>query len=151
MTVPRPGHADLTAAAKYGYDELRLGLERASARETAARVACGAVARRLLDEVGIDADVVRASEPTRQALDVAMRDGERIGREDLRRFVFRAQDVVPPGHRVRECEAGHGRDGSALEVGAVAGEGRVGDDAVRPVLPDGAARPRRRVARRAQA
>ncbi|MEJ2210273.1 MAG: chorismate synthase [Anaerolineae bacterium] len=53
MTVPRPGHADLTAATKYGYRELRLGLERASARETAARVAVGAVCRRLLAEFGL--------------------------------------------------------------------------------------------------
>jgi len=43
MTTPRPGHADLTGAMKYGYRELRLALERASARETAARVAVGAV------------------------------------------------------------------------------------------------------------
>lgn len=43
MTVPRPGHADLASAVKYGYRELRLGLERASARETAARVAMGAL------------------------------------------------------------------------------------------------------------
>ncbi len=53
MTIPRPGHADLTAAVKYGYDDLRLGLERASARETAARVAVGAVCRKLLLEFGI--------------------------------------------------------------------------------------------------
>jgi len=53
MTVPRPGHADLTAALKYGYPDLRLSLERASARETAARVAAGAVCRRLLAEFGI--------------------------------------------------------------------------------------------------
>jgi chorismate synthase len=53
MTIPRPGHADLTGAIKYGYRELRLALERASARETAARVAVGAVCRRLLVEFGI--------------------------------------------------------------------------------------------------
>jgi chorismate synthase len=53
MTVPRPGHADLTGAIKYGYSELRLALERASARETAARVAVGAVCRRLLAEFGV--------------------------------------------------------------------------------------------------
>jgi chorismate synthase len=53
MTIPRPGHADLTGALKYGYRELRLALERASARETAARVAAGAICRRLLDEFGI--------------------------------------------------------------------------------------------------
>jgi chorismate synthase len=53
MTIPRPGHADLTGALKYGYRELRLALERASARETAARVAVGAICRRFLDELGI--------------------------------------------------------------------------------------------------
>jgi chorismate synthase len=50
MTTPRPGHADLTGAIKYGYDDLRLALERASARETGARVAVGAACRRLLAE-----------------------------------------------------------------------------------------------------
>ncbi len=53
MTIPRPGHADLTGAVKYGYGDLRLALERASARETAARVAAGAVCQRLLSEFGV--------------------------------------------------------------------------------------------------
>ncbi|MBN2304785.1 MAG: chorismate synthase [Anaerolineae bacterium] len=53
MTTPRPGHADLTGAIKYGYRDLRLALERASARETAMRVAVGAVCKRLLAEFGI--------------------------------------------------------------------------------------------------
>lgn len=53
FTVPRPGHADLTGAVKYGYRDLRLALERASARETAARVAVGAVCKCLLAEFGI--------------------------------------------------------------------------------------------------
>jgi chorismate synthase len=53
MTIPRPGHADLTGAIKYGYRDLRLALERASARETAARVAVGAVCQRLLGEFDI--------------------------------------------------------------------------------------------------
>jgi chorismate synthase len=50
---PRPGHADLTGALKYGYTDLRPALERASARETAARVAVGAVCRAFLAEFGI--------------------------------------------------------------------------------------------------
>ena len=54
LTIPRPGHADLTAAIKYGYRELRLALERASARETAARVAGGALCQRLLAEFEIE-------------------------------------------------------------------------------------------------
>lgn len=53
MTTPRPGHADLTGAIKYGYRELRLSLERASARETACRVAVGAVCKRFLAEFGV--------------------------------------------------------------------------------------------------
>jgi chorismate synthase len=53
MTIPRPGHADLTGAVKYGYRELRLSLERASARETTMRVAVGAACRALLSHFGI--------------------------------------------------------------------------------------------------
>ncbi len=53
MTVPRPGHADLTASLKYGYHDLRLALERASARETAARVAVGALCKAYLAQFGI--------------------------------------------------------------------------------------------------
>ncbi|MBT9547151.1 MAG: chorismate synthase [Candidatus Sericytochromatia bacterium] len=53
VTVPRPGHADLVGGIKYGHEDLRNVLERASARETAMRVALGTVARRLLEEVGI--------------------------------------------------------------------------------------------------
>ena len=51
--LPRPGHADLVGAFKYDRRDVRDILERASARETAARVACGAVAKRLLGEFGI--------------------------------------------------------------------------------------------------
>lgn len=54
MTIPRPGHADLTGAVKYGYRDLRLALERASARETAARVAVGAICRQLLGHFGVE-------------------------------------------------------------------------------------------------
>jgi chorismate synthase len=53
MTAPRPGHADLTGAVKYGYKDLRPSLERASARETAMRVAVGAICKQFLGEFGI--------------------------------------------------------------------------------------------------
>ena len=53
LTRPRPGHADLVGMQKYGFDEARPVLERASARETAARVALGAIARSFLSELGI--------------------------------------------------------------------------------------------------
>ncbi len=53
FTRPRPGHADLSGASKYGFSDLRPALERASARETAARVAVGAVCRHFLNQFGI--------------------------------------------------------------------------------------------------
>ncbi|HET6597273.1 MAG TPA: chorismate synthase [Anaerolineales bacterium] len=53
MTAPRPGHADLTGAVKYGYRDLRPALERASARETTMRVAVGAVCKQFLAQFGI--------------------------------------------------------------------------------------------------
>jgi chorismate synthase len=53
MTAPRPGHADLTGAIKYGYKDLRPALERASARETTMRVAVGAVCKHFLAQFGI--------------------------------------------------------------------------------------------------
>ncbi|MCA1900145.1 MAG: chorismate synthase [Chloroflexi bacterium] len=53
MTAPRPGHADLTGALKYGYRDLRPALERASARETTMRVAVGAICKRFLAQFGI--------------------------------------------------------------------------------------------------
>ena len=54
VTRPRPGHADLAGVVKYGHDDIRNVLERASARETAARVAVGAIARQLLRQLGTD-------------------------------------------------------------------------------------------------
>ncbi|MGA7194370.1 MAG: chorismate synthase [Anaerolineales bacterium] len=53
MTAPRPGHADLTGAVKFGYKDLRPALERASARETTMRVAAGAVCKLFLAQFGI--------------------------------------------------------------------------------------------------
>ncbi len=53
LTAPRPGHADLAGMQKYGFDDARDVLERASARETAARVVAGALAKQLLGEIGV--------------------------------------------------------------------------------------------------
>ena len=53
LTRPRPGHADLNGAIKYGHRDMRNVLERSSARETTVRVAAGAVAKRILEEVGV--------------------------------------------------------------------------------------------------
>jgi chorismate synthase len=54
VTLPRPGHADFAGALKYGHDDIRNTLERASARQTAITVAAGAVAKALLAEVGVE-------------------------------------------------------------------------------------------------
>jgi chorismate synthase len=54
IRLPRPGHADLPGTLKYGHEDVRNVLERASARETAARVAAGAVAKALIRTIGID-------------------------------------------------------------------------------------------------
>ena len=68
LTRPRPGHADLAGALKYGFDDVRDVLERASARETAARVAAGAFCRSFLDELGMHvlSHVVRIGSVTRR-------------------------------------------------------------------------------------
>ena len=64
VTLPRPGHADLTGLQKYGFDDIRPVIDRASARETAMRVACCTLARQLLRQVGIEigSHVVRLGE-----------------------------------------------------------------------------------------
>ena len=54
VTLPRPGHADLVGAQKYGFNDLRPVIDRASARETAMRVACCSIARQLLNQFGIE-------------------------------------------------------------------------------------------------
>lgn len=54
ITKPRPGHADLVGGMKYRFDDLRNSLERSSARETTMRVAVGSVAKRLLEEIGVE-------------------------------------------------------------------------------------------------
>ncbi|MGH2567650.1 MAG: chorismate synthase, partial [Bacteroidota bacterium] len=53
VTIPRPGHADYVGTIKYGYDDIRNAIERASARETAMRVACCTVIRKLMEEFGV--------------------------------------------------------------------------------------------------
>jgi chorismate synthase len=53
ITLPRPGHADYVGSVKYGFDDIRNVIDRASARETAMRVACCTIAKRFLEEFGI--------------------------------------------------------------------------------------------------
>jgi chorismate synthase len=90
LTRPRPGHADLAGMQKYGFNEARPVLERASARETAMRVALGAVARGFLKELGIQAvshtvSVAEVSTPENQKLP-RPRHVEQLDADPLRCF-----------------------------------------------------------------
>jgi len=78
LTQPRPGHADLVGMQKYGFDDARDVLERASARETAARVAAGALAKALLDQLG-----VRIVSHVARIGTVATTSAQRPGPDDL--------------------------------------------------------------------
>jgi chorismate synthase len=88
VLVPRPGHADLGGALLYGSGDLRDVIERASARETAARTACGAIARRLLEEAGcrIVSHVLRVGSVAAVPADEAalLRDPDGIDADPLR-------------------------------------------------------------------
>jgi len=72
VTRVRPGHADLAGMLKYGFDDARNVLERASARETAARVAAGAVARKLMSAIGVE---VHSLVQRIGAVDIALPEG----------------------------------------------------------------------------
>ncbi|HUA28301.1 MAG TPA: chorismate synthase [Streptosporangiaceae bacterium] len=126
LTRPRPGHADLAGMQKYGHDDARPVLERASARETAARVALGEVARRYLaqafdvqilshvvaigsvcapeglvpgphDQAGIDQDPVRCLDPAASAAMQEEIDRARGDGDTLGGVVEVAVHGVPPG------------------------------------------------------
>jgi chorismate synthase len=126
LTRPRPGHADLAGMQKYGHIDARPVLERASARETAARVALGEVARRLLsqvlgieilshvvaigqirapedvmpgpqDRIAIDADPVRCADPAASQAMVAEIDAARKEGDTLGGVVEVLAFGLPPG------------------------------------------------------
>jgi chorismate synthase len=82
LTRPRPGHADFTGMQKYGFDESRPVLERASARETAARVALGSVAKSFLSAVGIEIVSHTTSIGTVEVADVAPHPRDRDSLDD---------------------------------------------------------------------
>ena len=78
VTLPRPGHADLAGVLKYGHDDTRDALERASARQTAVQVAAGAVAKALLREIGVEVDGARPRDRRRDGgRGMAAGDGRR--------------------------------------------------------------------------
>jgi chorismate synthase len=94
VTLPRPGHADLAGAQKFGLEDVRDALERASARQTAVAVAAGAVAKALLRELGIE--VSGAARPQAGA-DEAEVDEARAERDTLGGVVEVRARGVPPG------------------------------------------------------
>ena len=94
VTLPRPGHADLAGAQKFGLDDVRDALERASARQTAVAVAAGAVAKALLRELGIE---VRGQASAEAGADAAAVDAARKDRDTLGGVVEVRAGGVPPG------------------------------------------------------
>lgn len=111
LTTPRPGHADLAGMQKYGFDDARPVLERASARETATRVALGQIAKSFLAEtagVEVLSHVVRigtvaATAPDLQALDNHVLDQDAV----------RCADPAASAAMVAEIDAAH-KDGDTL-------------------------------------
>jgi len=79
VTLPRPGHADLAGALKYGLADVRDALERASARHTAVVVAAGAVAKTLLGELAIEVDGRVVGDDLEQRVDEARADRDTVG------------------------------------------------------------------------
>ena len=80
VTLPRPGHADLAGVLKYGHDDVRNALERASARHTAVHVAAGSVAKALLAAIGIAvAGATVDEEALRAAIDEARKERDTVG------------------------------------------------------------------------
>jgi chorismate synthase len=79
VTVPRPGHADLAGTLKYGLDDVRDALERASARHTAVHVAAGAVAKALLREIGIEVEGAVVDDDLEARIDAARADRDTVG------------------------------------------------------------------------
>src|SRR5437764_4331361 len=79
VTLPRPGHADLAGALKFGLADARDALERASARQTAVAVAAGAVAKALLGEIGVSVAGRVVSEDLEQRIDEARAERDTVG------------------------------------------------------------------------
>jgi chorismate synthase len=92
VTLPRPGHADLAGVMKYGLDDARDALERASARHTAVIVAAGAVAKTLLREIGIAVEGSVTGDDLERRIDEARADRDTVG--GIVEVVGRG---VPPG------------------------------------------------------
>jgi chorismate synthase len=79
VTLPRPGHADLAGALKYGLSDVRDALERASARHTAVIVAAGSAAKALIAQIGIDVEGRALDDDLEQRIDEARADRDTVG------------------------------------------------------------------------
>ena len=108
ITKLRPGHADTPGVTKYAQDDARNILERSSARESAARVAAGAVARRLLEEVGVE---IRSHVTAIGGVRAAPADN--IDWIQLEESPVRCADPDASGRMVEEIDAAR-RDGDSL-------------------------------------
>jgi chorismate synthase len=106
VTYPRPGHADLAGGIKYDHGDLRNVLERASARETAARVAVGAVAKRFLDEFGISVRsyVIQIGEVRAKR--------ERFNMKGVESSPLRCPDPVAEGEMIEAIDEARGKGDS---------------------------------------
>ena len=97
LTQPRPGHADLVGMQKYGFSDARDVLERASARETAARVAAGALAKQLLSHLGVGvlSHVVRMGDAAAPSITLpTMADLAAIDASEVRCFSKSGEDAM---------------------------------------------------------
>lgn len=117
FTTPRPGHADLTGTIKYGYRDLRPSLERASARETAARVAVGAIAKAFLSQFGIQVGgYVAAIDQVEASLEgIPLADRPRLA-EDTDVRCPDAQAVEAMRSRIRQAMQERDTLGGVIEV-----------------------------------
>jgi chorismate synthase len=99
VTLPRPGHADLAGALKFGHDDVRNTLERASARQTAAHVAAGTVAKALLAEIGVTVTgrVLEIGGETSEEGWKRATDAARADRDTLGGVVEVVAEGAPPG------------------------------------------------------
>ncbi|MBD0337892.1 MAG: chorismate synthase [Thermoleophilia bacterium] len=119
MTLPRPGHADLAGALKFGLADLRDALEHASARHTAAAVAAGAVAKALLAEIGIAVAGQVVGDDLEQRIDAARAERDTVGGV----VEVRARGV-PPGlgsYATREQRLDARLAGAVMGIQAVKG------------------------------
>jgi chorismate synthase len=125
--LPRPGHADLVGAQKYGHADIRNVLERASARETAARVAAGAVARGFLTALGVavHSHVTRiASVVAEEREDLTPADFARVDDDPVRTLDPEAsQAMVEEINRLRKANESLGGTFEVIAFGLVAGLG----------------------------